>query len=279
MWTTLPLVAALALAPAQAPTQPKPAEPAAGGLNLTNVRNTYGELGGTRADTSFLPGDVLFVAFDIEGITIDPAGRTKYTMAMEVVDKDGKTIFKNDPAEKSDFAPLGGTKLPARAFVTVGLEQPPGQYTLKVTVTDLANKASKTLERKFEVKPKDFGVVAVYTSADPQGQYPAPTTGVVSQSVWVQFGVVGFARDPKTKQPNVTVEMLTVDEQGKPTVPQPNVYTQDTGIDPKDQGFTLRFLLPMTRDGKFTVRLKAADKVSGKTASFDLPVAVVKPAN
>jgi hypothetical protein len=278
MWTPLALAAALSLAPAHAPTQP-PRDPAAGGLSLTNVRNTFGELGGTRPEAAFLPGDVLFVAFDIDGIAIDPAGRTKYTMAMEVVDKDGKSIFKNDPAEKSDFAPLGGTKIPARAFVTVGLEQPPGQYTLKVTVTDLATKASKTLDRKFEVKPRDFGVVGVYTSADPQGQFPAPTTGVVSQSVWVQFGVVGFAREAKTKQPNVTVEMVTVDEQGKPTVPQPNVYTQDAGIDPKEQGFTLRFLLPMTRTGKFTVRLKATDRVSGKTASFDLPVAVVPPAN
>jgi hypothetical protein len=35
----------------------------------------------------------------------------------------------------------------------------------------------------------------------------------------------------------------------------------------------------MTRAGKFTVKLKATDKVSGKSATFDLPVAVVPPAN
>jgi hypothetical protein len=274
MWTPLPLVAALALAPSQPPTQPAP-----GGLDLTNVRNTYGELGGTRPDTPLVPGDVLFIAFDIEGITIDPAGRARYTMAMEVIDKDGKSIFKQEPAEKSDFVPLGGTKLPGRAFVTVGLEQPAGQYTLKVTVTDQATKASKVLERKFEVKPRDFGIVAVYASADDNGAYPAPTTGVVGQSIWVQFGVVGFARDSKTKQPNVTVEMVPVDEQGKPTLQQPNVYTQDTGLKPEDPGFRVRFLLPMTRVGKYTVKLRATDKVAGKTATFDLPVAVVPPAN
>ena len=275
MWPTLPLLAALTLAPAQAPKQP----PAAGGLTLTNVRNTYGELGGTRPEGPFLPGDVLFVGFDIEGIALDPAGMAKYTMAMEVVDTAGKSIFKQDPAEKSDFVPLGGTRLPARAFVTVGLEQAPGQYTLKVTVTDQATKTSRVLERKFEVKPRDFGLVAVYTSVDPQGQFPAPTTGVVGQSVFVQFGVVGFARDAKTKQPNVVIEMVPVDEQGKPTLQQPNVYTQDAGIDQKELGFSVRFLLPMTRPGKFTVKLKATDKVSGKTATFDLPIAVVPPAN
>jgi hypothetical protein len=277
MWTTLPLLAAMTLAPAQDPKQPT--RDSAGGLKLTNVRNTYGELGGTRSEATFLPGDVLFVGFDIEGIAIDPAGRAKYTMAMEVIDKDSKAIFKQDPAEKSDFVPLGGTKLPARAFVTVGLEQAPGPYTLKVTVSDQATKATQVLERKFEVKPRDFGLVAVYTSVDPQGQFPAPTTGVISQSVFVQFGVVGFARDTKTKQPNVVIEMVPVDEQGKPTMKQPNVYTQDAGIDPKELGFSVRFLLPMTRAGKFTVKLKATDKVSGKTATFDLPVAVVPPAN
>jgi hypothetical protein len=268
----MPLVAALALTPAQAPTE-------AGAMTLTNVRNTHGELGGTRPEGPFLPGDVLFVGFDIVGITIDAAGKAKYTMAMEVVDKAGKTIFKQDPAEKSDFVPLGGTKLPARAFVTVGLEQAPGPYTLKVTVTDQATKASKVLERKFEVKPREFGLVAVYTSVDPDGHFPAPTTGVVGQSVFVQFGVVGFARDPKTKQPNVVIEMVPVDEQGKPTLKQPNVYAQDAGLDAKDLGFNVRFLLPMTRAGKYTVKLKATDKVAGKTATFDLPIAVVPSAN
>ena len=267
MVPSLLMLSALALAPAQA------------GLQLTNVRNTYGELGGTRAAGPFLPGDVLFVGFDIEGIAIDPAGRAKYTMAMEVVDQGGKSIFKQDPAEKSDFVPLGGTKLPARAFVTVGLEQAPGPYTLKVTVTDQATKASKVLERKFDVKPRDFGLVAVYTSVDPQGQFPAPTTGIIGQSVFVQFGVVGFARDPKTKQPNVVIEMVPVDEQSKPTMQQPNVFTQDAGIEPKELGFSVRFLLPMTRAGKFTVKLKATDKVSNKTTTFDLPIAVVPPAN
>lgn len=277
MWPTLPLLAAMTLAAAQDPKQPT-RDPAAG-MKLTNVRNTYGELGGTRSEGPFLPGDVLFVGFDIEGIAIDAAGKAKYTMAMEVIDKDGKAIFKQDPAEKSDFVPLGGTKLPARAFVTVGLEQAPGPYTLKVTVTDQVTKANQVLERKFEVKPRDFGLVAVYTSVDPQGQFPAPTTGVIGQSVFVQFGVVGFARDNKTKQPNVVFEMVPVDEQGKPTMQQPHVYPQDSGIDPKELGFSVRFLLPMTRAGKFTVKLKATDKVSGKMATFDLPIAVVPSAN
>jgi hypothetical protein len=271
MWTPLTLVAALALTPAQ--------PPAAGSLNLTNPRNTYGELGGTRPEAGLLPGDVLFVGFDIENITVDPAGQVKYTMAMEVTDKAGKSYFKQEAVEKTDFVPLGGPKLPARAYVTVGLDQPPGEYSLKVSVVDQANKAAKVLEKKFTVLPKDFGIVAVYTSVDERGQIPAPTTGIVGQSVFVQFGVVGFARDPAKKQPNVVFEMTPLDEAGKPTIQKPSVLPVETGVDEKDPGFSVRFLLPMTRTGKFTVRLRATDKVANKTFTYDVPITVVPSAN
>ena len=269
MYAPLTLVAALALAPAQP----------AGSLALTNVRNTYGELGGTRTDSRLLPGDVLFVGFDIDGITVDAEGKVGYTMALEVTDKAGKLIFKQDPAEKSDFVPLGGTKLQGRAFITVGLDQPPGEYNLKVTVTDQKTKASQSLDQPFEVLPKGFGIVAVYTSVDERGQIPAPTTGIIGQSFFVQFGVVGFARSPDTKQPDVQVEMVPLDAAGTPTIEKAADFNLQGGVDEKDPGFTLRFLLPLTRTGKFTVRLKATDKIAGKTATFDLPIAIVPSAN
>src|SRR5262249_53249488 len=60
---SLSLAAALALGPAQA-----------GGLSITNIRTTYGELGAVRTDTKYLPGDLFFVAFDVEGLTLSPDG-------------------------------------------------------------------------------------------------------------------------------------------------------------------------------------------------------------
>ena len=90
MWTTLSLAAAFALTAAQ--------PPAAGDLTLSNVRRVYGELGGTRPDAPLLPGDVLTLAFDIEGITVTDDGKAAYTMAMDTLDKSGKTWFKQDPA-------------------------------------------------------------------------------------------------------------------------------------------------------------------------------------
>lgn len=272
MWTPLTLAAALAFTPAQSPAP-------AGTLNLTNVRATYGELGGNRPPGKLLPGEVLWVGFDIEGLTIAPDGQANYAMASEFLTDAGKLFRKDEPFEMVSFVPLGGNKVPGRAFVVIGTDQPAGGYVMKLTVTDKATKATKTLEYKFEVAEPGFGIVAVYACADPDGRLSAPTTGVVGQPLFVQFMVIGFQFDGGKRQPNVQVEMVPIDESGKPTLPQPLSTVVETGVDEKDARFTLRFPLPLTRVGKFTIRLKATDKLGNKTATFDLPIAVIPPAN
>ncbi len=255
----------LAYAPAQA-----------GKLEITNVRNTYGVLGPTRADSKLIPGDILFVSYDIDGITISDEGRVHYSMVMEVVDKNGKATLKQDPLEKIELVPLGGSKVAARAFVTLGVDHPAGEFTMKVTVTDKAakDKPSQTLERKFEVTAPDFGIVAVYASLDERGQTAAPTTGVVGQAIFVNYTAVGFKRDTDKKQPNLRFEMIPLDNGGKPLMTKP-LFHEGIDLDDKLPNYTVRFLLPMTRAGKYTIRLSCTDNVTKKTASVDLPVLIL----
>ena len=267
MLTSVAFIAAMAFAPGQ------------GGLALGNTRVTFGELGAARPDVKFLPGDIFFVAFDIDGIKVDETGRVKYSMGMNVVDKEGKEIFIQQPAEREDFLPLGGTKLPARAFVTIGLDQAPGIYSCKVTVVDLASKATQTLEQKFEVLKPAFGQVQVLTSADGKGEIPAPPLGVAGQSVFVHFAVVGFTRDPKSKQPDIDVEMAVMNKDGTPALPKPTNININTNVGEKDSGVPLRFLLPMNRVGDFTVELKATDKLSKATSRVSIPIKVLAAAN
>jgi len=265
MWSTLALAAALA--PAQQP---------AGGLQLGNVRITVGELGPTRPDNKLLPGDILFVGYDIEGITIDGDGFARYTIAMTVFDKANKPFFKQDPRELADLVPLRGNRIPARAFITIGLDTEPGPYTCEVTVTDSKTKMSNKLAVKFEVLPKDFAVVAVYTSHDEKGAFSAPTTGVAGQTVFIQFSVASFQRDPKTKQPNVEFEFQVTDEKGNPTLGKPRTHIQDSGVDEKEGAFAMRFPVFMSRPGKFTVKITATDKVANKKATYELPLTVLQ---
>lgn len=263
-----------------------PAQPA-GELKLNNVRMTVGELGPPRAAAPLLPGDVLFIAYDIDGIAIDGEGVAKYSMVMEVTNAAGARILpppaeKVEPREQSEFLPLRGNKMPARAFITVGLDQPAGTYTCKMTVADLKTKATADLSVKFEVAKKDFGVVAVYTTYDVRGEISAPTAGQVGQTIFVQFSVASFERDPKTKQPEVEIVCQLFDDTGKPTLETPRKHIQDAKaaqpVKDGDGAFALQFPLFMNRPGKYTVEVKATDRVSKKSASYRLPV-VVTPAN
>jgi hypothetical protein len=273
MLTAIALAAVLGGAPAQP-----------GNLKLTNVRMTVGELGPPREGGKLLPGDVLFIAYDIDGLTIEGDGVAKYRMAMEVTDGAGKLIFKQDPRDLQDFVPLRGSKLPARAFITVGLDQPPGSYNCKIAVTDPKAKATGNLDVKFEVLKKDFAVVAVFTSYDSLGQISAPTTGQVGQTVFIQFSVASFERDPKTKQPNVEVLFQVYDDKNAPLLvdaagkPAPRKHVQDdkavTLVKETDGAFALNFPLFMNRPGKFTVEIKATDNVSKKSSTYKLPVTV-----
>jgi hypothetical protein len=240
---------------------------------------TLGELGGPRQSTKLLPGDVLFIGYDINGLTIDEDGTARYRMSMEVRDGADKSIFKQDPRELTDFVPLRGNSIPARAFITIGLDQDAGNYTCKIRVEDPKVKGKEdTLVMKFEVLKREFGIVAVYPSHDERGAITAPTTGVVGQTVFVQFSVASFQRDPKTKQPNVELEFQIVDDKGTPTLKEPRKHIQDSGVEMAHGAFGMRFPVFMNRTGKFTVKLTAKDKVANKTATFDLPITIL-PAN
>jgi hypothetical protein len=267
MWSAVTIAAVLTLTPAQ------PAK-----LQLTNVRLTIGELGPVRPSSKVLPGDVLFVGFDIEGLTIDPNGTAKYSMAMEVADKAGKPIFKQDPRDLNDFVPLRGSKIPARAFITVGIDQEAGEYTTTVKVKDPATNAENSLSIKFEVLKRDFGIVGVFTTSDPRGEWSTPTTGLVGQSLFIQFAVASFMRDPKTKQPNIEFEFNVLDEKGQPILATPRKHVIDSGVEADKGAAPWWFALFMSRPGKFTARIIARDKVANKESVYDLPVTIL-PAN
>jgi hypothetical protein len=277
MMTSMALLAALALSPAQA-----------GEMKLSNPRITYGALGSNRPDNKFLPLDTFFLSFDIDGIKVNEAGRVKYGMVMEVTDSAGTSIFKQMPVESDDFLPLGGNKLPARAYVDLGVDQPPGVYTCKVTVSDRADKdkvVTKSIEQKFEVMQKGFGIVQVYTSADNERKFPAPLVGVAGQSMFVHFALVGFERDKDAKslQPNLTLEMVIYGKDSKPTLAKPTAKQipdeADGKVGEKVIGIPMRFEVPLNVEGGFLIRLKATDNITKKSATVDLPLRVFPAGN
>ncbi len=261
MWTTIALLTALGVTPGQAD------------LTLTHIRTTHGLLGPERDNETLSPGDNLFVCFDIEGVRVDDEGKVKYGMAIEVSDSAGKVLFKQQPKDMEAKTSLGGSIVPAFANIGVGLDQPAGDYQLKVTVKDLASGKEQSLTRNFKVLPKDFALVRATTSVDVDGPYPAAVFSS-GQGVWVQCSAVGFVRDRTGKQPNVVFEMRVLDESGKPTLSKPTTNTVNKDIPDKLTGVPMAFPLILNRPGKFRVELQAIDQISGKKASTSFALTV-----
>jgi hypothetical protein len=199
-------------------------------------------------------------------------------MGMEIADAAGKKQFNQEPQDLEAFNTLGGTRVPCVAQVETGLDMPPGEYTVKVLVVDRKTKATQTLSKKFEVTPRDFGIVRLQLLSGVPAEVPlppAPPLGVVGQEVVVDFATVGFERDKTRKQPSIAVEMKITDEAGKPTLAKPFA---GASADVPENFLSLRWVFPikLNRPGKFTVELKATDQISKKSSKVTFPVTVLE---
>jgi hypothetical protein len=244
-------------------------------LAIADERFTYGHLGPTRKDNDFLPGDVVCLAFNINNMKFDAAGRASFSIAMEVFDNAGTSRFKQLPRNATAQNYLGGTLLPSVAELQIPLATPPGEYTIRMTIEDRAAKAKTTLERKARVLPADFGLIHVHTTADREGKTPITPIAAVGESLYVNFAAVGFQRDGDKKQPNIEVAMRILDEKGNATTPRPLTGKANSDIPADFQIIPLQFGLTLNRAGRFTVELSATDRLSGKSARVSIPIQVV----
>ncbi len=246
----------------------------ADGLTLSNVRLTHGVLGPVRKDNQLLPGDTLFIRFDIEGVTTGPGGRVRYSTTTEITDGQGRVLFQQPTQDREVINALGGNRLPAFARIDVGLAAPPGDYGVKVTVTDRAGKKSQTLTQKARVLPKGFGIVALTVTSDAEGQVPAGLVGP-GESLFLNASVVGFGRRAGPEgQPDVALTLRLLDESGKPTLSEPFTGAINKDVAAGAVALPVQFVLGLNRPGKFTAELTATDKVANKTSTLSFPVTV-----
>jgi hypothetical protein len=244
-------------------------------LTFSHVRDTHGLLGPTRSVEKILPGGELYLCFDIDGVTVDDDGKVHYSIGTEVADAKGKVLFKQEPKEQEAPAGLGGDSVPAYVHLDVGLQSPPGEYTVTVTVVDVPSKRSQELKRTVEVLQKDFGLVRLKTTRDQEGQIPAPAAAV-GEGLWLTFGAVGFGRGGDGKQPDLTFEMRVLDENGKPVKGKPSAAQVNKDVPADALLVPGQFFLSLNRPGKFTVELTATDKAGGKKAQLTFPLVVAE---
>jgi hypothetical protein len=240
-------------------------------LSLANVRTTYSPLGAVRTDEKILPGDQVVLCFNINGARV-VQGKVRYSIAMEIANSEGKVLFKQAPREMDAPAPRGGSSLPACATIDVGTKQPPGNYTVKVIVKDVASGAAQEINRKYELLPKGFGLVRFSTTRDPDGRMPVAALRP-RRPGWINFTAVGAERDSATAQPDVAVEMRVLDKDGKPIM-KPAYGEVKQGIPRGIEACPMQFEVSLPLEGSFNVELNATDKVSGKKTALSVPLIV-----
>jgi hypothetical protein len=249
----------------------------AGNLSVANERLTYGHLGPQRESAKYLPGDVIYLIFEVQNMTFDSAGKASYAVGLEILDGKNTELLKQKPRSATTRNYLGGTTLPCAANMQIPLETAPGNYILRVTVIDNATKKTVTAERKIEVQPKAFGLVQVGTSADQDATIAWSPVGVVGDSIYLNFSAIGFARDPKTKQPHIKAVMRVLDEKGQPTGSAKMNGEAKSDVPENMPVVPMQFGITLNRTGRFTLELTATDVLSGKTATVTFPVRVLTP--
>ena len=283
-WTELTLAKGLQhVRDARRRGRPGPAPAQAGSLNLTNVRTTYGELGAA-PHRQPLPARRLLLPRlrHRRDLTVSPEGKVSYAMMVEVNNKAGqvRSSSKTSRSRATSFSPLGGNRLPGRAYVFAQTGPGTGQYTCKVTVTDRVTKAIQDAGaalrgRQKGIRPDRAGD----DSYDAEGAHAGPADrGRRPELVTCTAVLIGFGRGAD-KKPNTSSSYASTTSQSGRRSPKPL-----TAVVPKDIPPTATTRpewhvpgLPLNREGNFTAELKAIDATTGKTATVTFPIRVLPP--
>jgi hypothetical protein len=246
------------------------------GLAISNPRPTYGYLGAARPKgKGILPGDTAHFTFEIKNLKLNGDNKAAYSIAIEIRDASGKIFYEQKPYNAVAQNFFGGNSLPCSAHIEVPLDAKPGPVTWKLTVTDRTTKKSVTEEGKGMILPAEFGIVQVGLFADVEARTPMPAVGVIGNTSFLQFSIVGAARDKETKQPNVDISMRILDENGKETMAKPLTGSINKGIDANDRFLTMQLGLTLNRVGRFTIEVNATDRATGKTSRVSYGIRVL----
>jgi hypothetical protein len=98
--------------------------------------------------------------------------------------------------------------------------------------------------------------------------------GVPGQTLYAHLFAVGFDPDARTQQPNISIEMKVVDENGKATLEKP-VTEVIKAVKAGSVAIPMTFAIHLNRPGKYTAEFTAVDQVSKTTSKLSLPITVL----
>jgi hypothetical protein len=244
-------------------------------VEISNIRTTYGPLGAARPENRYLPGDAVFLAFDIDGLQPDKEGRLRFRLKMVVQDAKEHNLF-TDEQEVPSLGIVQGGKVRHTLQLATARDQEPGTYRIQVSVTDLVAASTPTsFTHEYQLLPPALGLVRFHASLDRFGQMPVPTVGVVGQMLTFHTTAVGFKHARTTSQAKVTVEFQLLDTNDRPVHAKPLV-SEFKELPPETLFIPLRFEMLLQRPGTFKLVFKLTDDVEKKSVTLTVPLQVLE---
>jgi hypothetical protein len=245
----------------------------ASAVDIKNIRPCYGLFGPTRYKAECLPGDVLFFTFDIDGLAVDPkTKKVSYETTLQLLDAKDK-VLDTIPTPANPVVPiLGGNSMPGDLYVKIGDNQPPGKYTIQMTIEDKIGKSAKAFKYPFTVLKQGFGIIRA----------AAPAVGFHGQHHVLQFQLVNLTLDKK-KQPSGEVVIRILDDKKNPIgeatkMMLPRDLPDGTDLE-KLNLVAVPYSIYLNRPGRFTVEVVATDKNGDKTDRLSYPLTVLDMSN
>jgi hypothetical protein len=246
-------------------------------LEMANVEAAYGPAGPRRPSNVYYMGDEILIRYTLNGVRANANGEVDVSIALQMTDPDGKVLFAKTVPTKAVIA-LGGGSVPGTATATLGTGLKPGKYRLGVTATDKLTGETASFQNEVTFAKPIFTSVSQRFYMDPEGKVPAPVGGIVGQTLYYRFGLIGFDRAKGRIETRMDLEI--VDDQGKPVLAKPS----RTLFKNEDPDAIRRILqvsysgsMVLNRSGKFGLKFTFTDVAGGQTSHFDVPLRVNDP--
>jgi len=251
-----------------------------------NVEPTYGGFfGPARPNAEFYPPqDLLFVRYQLRGVryrevpAFTSGGAVDLEFRAQLIDGHGETLLTNVGPIQGGTS-FGGPCFPGYAFLPLTTALPPGQYTLRLTVTDKVSSATARFERPVTLAPARLAVNAALYALDADGKVAVrPDALTTGYALYHRLNVVGLDGSKEFLEVTDLLELIDADtgkvlQRSETPVRQPNPRT------PILTGHFTWALGVLTRPGRFIHRHTITDKVSGKSVVLELPLCVREPSS
>jgi hypothetical protein len=171
---------------------------------------------------------------------------------------------------------LGGDTVQTFGSVTFPEKAAAGEYILVVTVRDRATAETTGFERRLNLKPADFRIVALRFTHDAEGKLPAGTTQPAGSTLHYHFKAIGFDRSQKKVALAMHVQVL--DAEGKDVGAKPvEAKADEPAGDGGGRWAKLGGQAHLNRPGEFKLKITVEDAVGKKTTTFEVPLKVLPP--